>query len=135
MNNIDFFLFQSKSSCCYGSRKIPQRRRCTYAAAWKTNHWQTGTLSSLVSPIQNQLRRVFNERCCPLKQTNKWYMPICIFDPLLKQTNKQTNKQMNKTSERHRYSKTERVLSSHAKLFMYYHASLSNLFGCGRLIS
>ena len=94
-----FFYFQSKSSCCYGSRKIPQRRRCTYAAAWKTNHWQTGTLSSLVSPIQNQLRRVFNERCCPLKRTNKWYMPICIFDPLLKQTNKQTNKQMNKQAK------------------------------------
>ena len=87
-----FFYFQSKSSCCYGSRKIPQRRRCTYAAAWKTNHWQTGTLSSLVSPIQNQLRRVFNERCCPLKQTNKQMIFAHLYIWSSAKTNKQTNK-------------------------------------------
>ena len=133
---IFFFWFQSKSSCCYGSRKIPERRRCTYAAAWKTNHWQTGTLSSLVPPIQNQLRRVFNERCCPLKQTSKQMIYAHLYLWSSAKTNKQTNKQTNEqTSERRRYSKTERVLSSHAKLFMYYHAALSNLFGRGRLIS
>ena len=81
-----------------------------------------------MSPIQNQLRRVFNERCCPLKQANK-QMKLAhsqLLPSAITKRNKQTNKQTNKQKTPN-FRKMREYWA--AMQIVYYHATLSNLFG------